>query len=340
MLRGGAADTTEHRWCFSGMLARSTLEARTSMSVDSSFVDAGEITMHCLRWGDAKPSVVLIHGSSQCGGVWQPLAERLAAGGLTVVAPDLRGHGLSDKPDAGYGWSSLRDDLVGFFNALDLQDVLLAGHSRGGGVALLTAAALPHRVRSVLVYEPTMPDRTTASDSVSPNAERVVRHAERARERRVLFPNEASLIAHWRDRPAFSRWDGEYLRAYVEHGAATRDDGSVELRCPPWVEALLYEALLDSGAWDSLGTSALPMLAVYGDRGGRIGTGKYPLAGLRGMFPRSELQIMPDATHFGPMEQPAVFEQILREFAAQTRVGDRDRGAGEDGSRSGVGDLD
>src|SRR5262245_61490031 len=99
-------------------------------------VSINGIALHAWQWGTARPSLVLLHGSSHCGGVWSPLAERLAVEGWGVLAVDLRGHGCSAKPESGYGWASLRDDVAGLLTQLDLRDVLLAGHSRGGGVSL------------------------------------------------------------------------------------------------------------------------------------------------------------------------------------------------------------
>lgn len=60
------------------------------------------------------------------------------------------------------------------------------------------------------------------------------------------------------------------------------------------------------------------MLVLYGECSGRLGEGHDPVTGIRTMFPRCETQIIPRATHTGPMEQPEIFEQIVREFAGWT----------------------
>src|SRR5688572_17939981 len=114
-----------------------------TMTIEEGYCDVNGARLHYLRAGSGPRAVVLSHGNSHCGGVWAPLVEALAGEQFTVVALDLRGHGWSEKTEEGYDWGSLRDDLIGVVRALDFQDVFYAGHSRGGGVTLLAAAATP-----------------------------------------------------------------------------------------------------------------------------------------------------------------------------------------------------
>ena len=277
----------------------------------SEFVDLRGVRLHVLSSGGGGRPVVLVHGNSHCAGIWEPIATVLVEGGLAPVAVDLRGHGASDKLRDGYDWASLRDDLTGLLERLDLRDVLLVGHSRGGGASLLAAAAARDRVAGALVYEPTLP---AFAASIPAGAR--ARLVERALNRRSVFPSRTAALEHYRGRDAFRLWDENVLRAYVEHGTAERPDSTVELRCPPWVEATLYEAMLDPAAWEGLSCPELPVLAVYGEQGGRVGEGRDPTTPLRPSFPRVAMQVMPGATHFGPMEQPATFARMICGFAA------------------------
>jgi pimeloyl-ACP methyl ester carboxylesterase len=278
--------------------------------MESGFVSVGGVRLHYLRWGAGGRPLVLMHGNSHCAGVWAPTAPGLAEAGFRVTAVDLRGHGESDKPAGGYDWASLRDDLVGLLEGLDLRDALIMAHSRGGGVSLLAAAAARERVAGALVYEPTLP---VPAGAIAGGRTRL---AERARNRRSVFPSREAAVEHYRRRDAFRLWDEAVLRAYVEHGTAARPDGTVELRCPRHVEAALYEAMFDAGPWEGLSCPDLPVLAVFGERSGRVSEGRDPAARLRPMFPRVETRVLPGATHFGPMEQPEAFAALVRDFAA------------------------
>src|SRR6266545_3579870 len=126
-----------------------------SAEFESRFIDVDGTRLHYLHWQASGPPILIIHGNTHAGGVYAPLGARLASD-FEVLAMDLRGHGLSDKPDD-YSWSAFRNDVMGLLDKLDLRDLVIVAHSRGGGVTLLSAAARPDRVRGVVAYEPTLP---------------------------------------------------------------------------------------------------------------------------------------------------------------------------------------
>lgn len=99
------------------------------------------------------PLVVLVHGLTSNHNDWGPIAQRLVAQGLRVLAVDQRGHGNSTIGSDGYGVTRLGTDLAQVFETLDLRDVVLAGHSMGGMAALSLMVDHPtvahERVRSL-----------------------------------------------------------------------------------------------------------------------------------------------------------------------------------------------
>lgn len=100
--------------------------------------------------GSGRP-VVLIHGWPLSGESWQDQVPALAAAGYRVISYDRRGFGRSDKPDKGYDYDTLADDLDGVLCELDLRDVTLVGFSMGGGeVARYVAKHGEDRLRSVV----------------------------------------------------------------------------------------------------------------------------------------------------------------------------------------------
>jgi pimeloyl-ACP methyl ester carboxylesterase len=295
---------------------------RTKLNGEMSEIHDGYLTvngvrLHYLRAGGGPRAIALSHGNSHCGGVWAPLLAALGDE-FTAVAWDLPGHGWSDQPEQGYDWGSLRDDLIGLVNALELRDVVLAGHSRGGGVSLLAAAALGSRCRAALVYEPTMPVQPGADGRPAPvpAPPRMAEMAARALRRRESFPSREALAAHYRAQEAFKDWRDDYFDAFLSYGVQTREDGSAGPCVPPRAVARLFEATFGFEAWRGVHAPELPVLAVYGDRSGRLDARRDPIAALRTMFPRCELQVMRNATHSGPMERPDEFEGLLRAVAA------------------------
>lgn len=79
------------------------------------------------------PTVLFIHGLSQCGMAWSAQVRSELAGELRMVTLDLRGHGRSERPSDGYDdtrrWA---DDIDAVINRLDLQRPILCGWSYGG----------------------------------------------------------------------------------------------------------------------------------------------------------------------------------------------------------------
>jgi pimeloyl-ACP methyl ester carboxylesterase len=271
----------------------------------SRYSDATDARIHYHYWAGGPAAVAIVHGNSHCGGVYIPLAESLASDGFTVAAIDLRGHGQSEKPDHGYGWQQLKEDVLGVIEGLGLRDVLYVAHSRGGGASLLAAGARPEICRGVVAYEPTVPTarpQTTAAELVA-----------RAMRLRHTFASRQEMRNHYRHRGAFKGWRDDYFDAYVEHGALAREDGSVELACPPRVVAKLYEALWDEEPWLAAQPCDLPVRIVLGEHGDRQGP-RDPTPTVRRLFPNFDLIAMAGATHSGPMEQPELFESLVREF--------------------------
>jgi pimeloyl-ACP methyl ester carboxylesterase len=79
---------------------------------------------------------LLVHGLASNARLWDGVAARLAAAGTRVAAVDLRGHGRSDKPDSGFDFATISEDLRVLIEALGFERPVIAGQSWGAGVVL------------------------------------------------------------------------------------------------------------------------------------------------------------------------------------------------------------
>jgi non-heme chloroperoxidase len=132
-----------------GAAASAAANSEDSSRVDIALTD--NVRLHIDDSGGMGRPVVLIHGWPLSAQAWEPQVSVLQAAGYRVVAYDRRGFGRSDKPESGYSYDTLADDLQRVMDQCGLQDVTLVGFSMGGGeVARYVARHGESRLRSVV----------------------------------------------------------------------------------------------------------------------------------------------------------------------------------------------
>ena len=87
------------------------------------------------RMAGEGPVVLLIHGIGDNSETWNEVIPHLAKN-YTVIAPDLLGHGRSDKPRADYSVAAYANGMRDLLSVLGIEKVTVVGHSLGGGVAM------------------------------------------------------------------------------------------------------------------------------------------------------------------------------------------------------------
>jgi pimeloyl-ACP methyl ester carboxylesterase len=118
------------------------------------------IRMHLAEMG-AGPLVVLCHGFPESWYSWRHQLPTLAEAGFRAVAPDMRGYGLTDHPEAidQYTLLHLIGDMVGLLDALGAEQAVIAGHDWGAPVAWYAALLRPDRFRGVIGLSVPYPPR-------------------------------------------------------------------------------------------------------------------------------------------------------------------------------------
>ncbi|VVJ20879.1 haloalkane dehalogenase() [Amycolatopsis camponoti] len=139
--------------------------------------------LHYEESGTGTP-IVFLHGNPGSSHGWRNILPHV--GGGRLLAPDLIGMGRSAKPDIAYSFADHAGYLDAWFDALDLDDVVLVGHDWGGALAFDHAARHPGRVRGVAFFETIL--RPMAWDELSPQA------AERTRKIRTPGVGEELVL--------------------------------------------------------------------------------------------------------------------------------------------------
>ena len=119
-------------------------------------IDTGTVRIR-LRHGGNGPPLLLLHGNPQTHVMWHAVAPELAKH-FTVVATDLTGYGMSDKPassddHAAYSKRSMARDQIAVMRQLGHEKFMVAGHDRGGRVAYRMALDHPDAVEKIAVMD-------------------------------------------------------------------------------------------------------------------------------------------------------------------------------------------
>ena len=129
--------------------------AQGKLKIESRYAEAGGVKIHYLTSGKGDP-VVLLHGYAQNSHMWRPLIAELAKTN-TVIAPDLRGFGLSAKPLQGYDKKTMAQDIHALVVSLGHKRVKIAGHDIGLMVAYAYAAQYPAEVDRIVLMDAFLP---------------------------------------------------------------------------------------------------------------------------------------------------------------------------------------
>src|SRR6202795_3356300 len=114
-------------------------------------VKANGINMHIAEAGEG-PLVLLVHGFPELWYSWRHQLPALAEAGYHAVAPDVRGYGQSDAPQAieAYAMKEHLADAVGILDALGAETAVVVGHDWGAPMAWNSAVLYPQRYRAVV----------------------------------------------------------------------------------------------------------------------------------------------------------------------------------------------
>lgn len=131
----------------------SNLQAQTGIT--DRFAHVNGTMLHYLIAGKGDP-VILMHGYAENSHMWRPLIPELAKT-HTVIAPDLRGFGLSAKPAGGYTKKVMAQDIHALATALGFRRATIVGHDIGLMVAYAYAAQYSTEVDRIVLMDAFLP---------------------------------------------------------------------------------------------------------------------------------------------------------------------------------------
>jgi pimeloyl-ACP methyl ester carboxylesterase len=224
-------------------LSGATLQTLDVNGIQHRTVETNGIRMHVAEMGSG-PLVVLCHGFPESWYSWRHQLKALADAGFHAVAPDMRGYGQTDAPEAidRYTVLHLVGDVVGLIEALGEKHAVIAGHDVGAPVAWHAALFRPDIFRGVIgLSVPYRPRGPVAPTTLMPKTDDAVFYqlyfqppgvAETEFERDPRLTVHAMLFGGSGDAP---RRDPSAPVGMVTHGGGFVRNAAAPLPLPPWL---------------------------------------------------------------------------------------------------------
>jgi pimeloyl-ACP methyl ester carboxylesterase len=257
------------------------------------------------------PALLLIHGIGDCADTWRDVIPALSEH-FTVIAPDLLGHGRSEKPRADYSVAAYANAMRDLLSVLGVDRATVVGHSLGGGVAMQFAYQFPERCERLVLV---------SSGGVCPEVHPILRLAA-APNTDLFLP-----LLRWQA----TRWlTHMMLRALQTLDADLGVDAGELMRMFDTLPDLntrraFLRTLRSVVDWRGQAitmldrcylTQGMPTLLIWGARDAVIPAHHAGIA--HAAMPGSRLAVFEGAGHFPFRQEPARFVEAVRGFLEQT----------------------
>jgi pimeloyl-ACP methyl ester carboxylesterase len=274
------------------------------------------VTIHGHRRAYVKtgsgPALLLLHGLGCDHTTWLPVIDALARR-YTVIAPDLLGHGASDKPRADYSVGGFANGMRDLLTVLGVDKATVVGHSFGGGVAMQFAYQFPERTERLVLV---------GSGGLGPEVSPAIRAITTTGFHQVMGVLTLPGIrqAGTAGLRALSRTGIKGFRDFDEVAGiyeSFRDPaGRAAIRHV--VRAVVdWQGQIVTMADRAYLTQAMPMCVIWGEDDRVIPVSHADHAAA--LAPAARIELIAEAGHFPHKDHPQRFVKILNDFIGTTR---------------------
>ena len=267
------------------------------------------IQLHYVIGGEKGDLIVLLHGWPQTWYEWRNIIPQLIANNFTVIAPDMRGLGDSEKPQTGYDKKTIAEDIYQLVKKLGYSKIYLVAHDWGGPVAYSYAAAHPQDVNKMVILDTSVPGfGLEKAENFSKRIWHFSFHAVRDLPEKLIEGKEDTYLNWFYDYWSYnqsaitSEAREEYIKQYSKPGAlrAGFEYYRASFEDAEQNKEYAKEKLLD-----------MPILTI----GGETGFGNLTITSFQKVANNVTGITLPNTGHFIPEERPNfVTKQILEFF--------------------------
>ncbi len=272
---------------------------------------ADGLRLHLLEWSREGVPFLMLHGFGNEAHLWDDTAPLLAPH-YRVLALDLRGHGESDHdPEGRYDHGDMVRDLEAVCGALDIDRLVLMGHSLGGRVATLFAGRHPARMAGLVIVD-------SGPEVDLRGSMRIRLDAEQAPE---SFASEAEFAL--RLARAYPLAAQEVVARMARHLLRRDDDGRYRVRMDPRLrrttgrrpdEELAWQEHRSRELWDALARISCPTLVIRGAASDVLPP-EVADRMVEEALADGRLEVIPRASHSVVVDNPGAFREALARFA-------------------------
>lgn len=232
------------------------------------FAEVNGIRLHYLDHGGEGQPLILMPGLTANAHCFDGLVKAGLGKQFRVLALDLRGRGLSDKPDTGYSMEDHALDVLGLIDALNLENLILGGHSFGGLLSMYMAASYPDRMEKLVVMDAAGTMHPEVRDLIKPSVDRLGQ----------IIPSWEEYLSAMKQLPFFHDWWDPTIESYYRADVEILASGGVKPRSKPeaiieavekgltenWAEHIskINHPLLLLNAPQGVGPGAAPVLPI------------------------------------------------------------------------------
>jgi pimeloyl-ACP methyl ester carboxylesterase len=274
---------------------------------------ADGLDLHLLEWSDEGVALLLLHGFGNDAHIWDDFAP-VVAPYYRTIAIDLRGHGDSAQdPERRYDYQSHVRDLEAITAELEIDRLVLIGHSFGGRVSTLFADRHPQRMAGLVLVD-------AGPDLDARGVSRISTDVQRSVDLSFASLAECeNALAH-----AYPAAQPAAIERMARHGMRKRQDGRYERKTDPAfhaargkLTAAAAEALekkTTKELWDALARIPCPALVVRGAASDVLDPDTAERMAEEAL-PNARLAVVPHAGHSVMTDNPEGFSEAVSKFA-------------------------
>ena len=266
------------------------------------------VTLHYVI-GEQGDPILLLHGWPETWYEWRHIIPQLIANNYTVIAPDMRGLGDSEKPQTGYDKKTVAEDIYQLIKKLGFGKIYLVAHDLGGPVAYSYAAAHPENVKKMVILVTLLPCfGDEEASKFSPNGLwHLPFHAVRDLPEKLIEGKEDTYLNWFYDHYSYNQSAitpkdrEEYIKQYSKPGA---------LRAGFEYYRAIFEDAQQNKEYAAQQKLDIPIFTI----GGEAGVGNTTISSFQKVANNVTGITLPNTGHFIPEERPYFLTKQLLDF--------------------------